>query len=104
MQSILRVRGYEHEATKLGKIAGDAKGLYETRNRLVHDPVNFEGDEVLRLEITADRRLGFGYQIIDLDELRKMVDYIDGIDNKIEEAIKPALDAIPRLPLPDKSD
>lgn len=102
LQSILRVRGYEHEAAKLGTVTKAGKGLSEARNRIVHDPVKFEGGDVLRLEITADRHLKFGYQKIDLDVLHKMVTDIDDLDNKIEAAIKPALDAIPRLPLPNK--
>jgi hypothetical protein len=99
LQAILRERGFETEAKKLGKVIGGIKSLADTRNRIVHDPVRFQDDGCLyRLEITADRRLSLGYQKVDLDELSRVVDHINAADDKIFEALKPALDAIPRLP------
>lgn len=106
LQAILRERGYDSVAEKLGTIIrDDVKGLADIRNRIVHDPVRFKEDGCLyRLEIAADRRLSFGYKKVDLEKLRRVVDHIDAADDKIFAALKPALDEIPRLPpSPDKS-
>ncbi|MEG3145874.1 hypothetical protein U1839_14530 [Sphingomonas sp. RT2P30] len=103
LQAILRVRGYDKEAEKLGEVIADTKGLSDIRNRLVHDPVHIKDGHVYRLEIKADRRLSYGYKKVDLEKLARVVDHIDSADDRIEEAIRPALDAIPRLPSRDKS-
>jgi hypothetical protein len=104
LQAILRARGYEREAANLGTVIDDIKGLATIRNRLVHDPVHIREGIVYRMEITAERRLSFGYKKVDLAKLSRVVDHINTADDRIEVALKPALDAIPRLPLRQKSD
>lgn len=109
LQSILRVRGFDHDAKRLGRMANGTKGLQEVRNRLVHDGVHFHDGAMHRLEITANRRLRFGYRKVDLDRLRATADAIATAHNTLDEAIKDALAAVPRLsdgrfPLPDISD
>lgn len=103
LQAILRVRGFDKEAAKLGEVIDSTKGLSDIRNRLVHDPIHVIDGHVHRLEIKADRRLSFGYKKVDLEKLARVVEHIDTADSRVGEAIKPALDAIPRLPSRDKS-
>ena len=109
LQAILRVRGFHRDAQKLQGLSNNAKGLQEVRNRLVHDGVHFHDGAVHRLEITANRRLKFGYRKVDLDSLKATSEAITKIHDDLDEAIKEALESIPRLtgerfPLPDISD
>lgn len=104
LQSILRARGYEKEAVNLGTVIDDTKGLSDIRNRLVHDPVHIREGQVYRLEIKADRRLSFSYKKVDLAKLSRVADHINTADDRIEAALKPALDVIQRLPPLQESD
>lgn len=103
LQAILREKGFQKEAANLGAVIDGIKGLSETRNRIVHDPVHFMNGEVHRLEIKANRHLSFGYQKVDLNKMMRIVDHINDADTRIQEALKPALDAIPRISSRDKS-
>ena len=109
LQSILRVRGFHRDAKKLGDLSNKAKGLQDVRNRLVHDGVHFHDGAMHRLEITANRRLKFGYRKVDLEKLQATAESITKVHDDLDEAIKEALESIPRLsdgrfPLPDISD
>ena len=109
LQSILRVRGFHRDAQKLQTLSNKAKGLQDVRNRLVHDGILTIEGSVHRLEISANRRLTFGYRKVDLQKLQATAEAITKIHNDLDEAIKEALESIPRLtggrfPLPDISD
>jgi hypothetical protein len=101
LQSILRVKGFDKEAKKLGKIIADTKVLADWRNRLVHDPVNHRDGEIYRLEIKADRYLSLGYQKVDMEHLSGLVDKIADADDALCALLKPVMDACPPLPLPE---
>ncbi len=104
LQAILRVKGFEKEAKKIGKLINDAKGLSDLRNRVVHDPIIYMEGAVHRLLIKADRYVELEYIKVEIDELEKAVDKIADIDDKMDDILRPVLEKIPRLSLRDKSD
>ena len=78
--SLIHFRGGNEDLLKvLNKFSAKVDGLARRRNRVVHDPwsVNEENDEVRRLEITADRKLVFGFKAEDAAVVDLIYDDID---------------------------
>jgi hypothetical protein len=104
--SILEVRGgFVKVIADVNAIHRHARPLATFRNRLVHDPLNFNPTtgNPQRLEITADKMPVLAYK----DEptsgvLSKAVEIADMID-RFGAVIKPALERYPPRPLPEKS-
>jgi hypothetical protein len=67
---------------------GRELGLGRQRNRVVHDPwsVNALTGSVLRLQMTADRKLEFKFKPVELKELNDLDDKIVGANEEFMES------------------
>ena len=71
------------------------RSLLDYRNRLVHDPIRFEGGATQRFQITAPGRLTLGFQPTDLEEMVEKRDAIATAIDDLFEMLKPAIEAFP---------
>jgi hypothetical protein len=62
----------------INKFAEEIRGPSHLRNRLVHDAwgTTFEDRKTQRIWLTADRKLRFEYQPVDLEDIKRDVDKI----------------------------
>lgn len=102
LEAILKRRGDLEPVIKaLSKFNTEAGNALRRRNRAMHDGwiVDAETDEVMRYEITANRKLRLGYVGASTSDLMTLAQEILDLTESFEEAIRPALERFPRLPL-----
>lgn len=105
LTALVRLRGGSEKS--LSKIAGFAEktfGLSTKRNRIVHDPWVVTGTlEPSRLEVSARKKLIYGYQIMPTTEVNAVVDAIADHTDRFEEimdAVFAELEPSPGTPVP----
>ena len=77
--ALVRLRGGNDALiSDINKFQRDTEGLGRRRNRIVHDPwdVDDETGHPRRLEISADKRPVFGFEIVPISEVERLVDEI----------------------------
>jgi hypothetical protein len=72
---------------KINAYSQHIEGLARQRNRAVHDPwsVNTLTGSILRLQITADKKLEFGFKAVELQELNSLYDQIIAANEEFAE-------------------
>lgn len=101
--ALLKLRGASAQLVKLvNKFAEDARGLQETRNRIVHDSWGWDAHgEIRRLEITAPRKLKFETIPVQLSELEADFEKIKAFSARsidVRKAIYAELPSWPEIP------
>ncbi len=103
--ALLKIRQADQKLIDtVNDFANEIRGPAEKRNRIVHDiwTVHEDTGAMLKVEITAQRKLTFEVKEVDLSRLRKDVqDILDCVKRckTIRDQIFAALPSLPRIPL-----
>ncbi len=103
LTALVRLRGGNDALVKaINKFQDTTVGLGNRRNRVVHDPWQIDDatGHPKRLEISADKKPVFGYEIVPLEKIEALVDEIWEHITKFEALANRVLAEVG--PLPDR--
>ena len=84
--ALARINGATTSADELASFYGEAGGLADRRNRLIHDKrlVNYHTKEVVRFGIATKKSLEFGSKLETIDELNTFAEKMKSMTEKFE--------------------